>query len=430
MQPRSISAFEHQLIPVGEGRGPFAITSLEASRLALLSEARPGFCTLGYQSIRLAQYAGLVGMGDRILEILPKVEPEVGIPEEGRGIFLRLLRLSRTLKIFTDEKVNQDLRRQSLLDVFIAAYFDAVSSLVRKGLLRRYQTQEDDLSLVRGRLLIGRQASVHAMRVDRLACRFDELTADNMWNRCLKAALHAVRPWISNIDLGRRWAELSATLDEVSLCPVTPEGLDALIFDRQAAHYESAIRWAKWILRTLSPNLRAGHNEAPGLLFDMNQLFESAVVTVLRRRAEAGASVQVSAQETGTYLATLNVPHGRPVFGLRPDIVIRQAGEVVAVGDTKWTCVKVDRDGYVMPDETHIYQLHAYTSAFPCEHFALIYPWHTGLRGSKPTAFALPNTGSRKPTVNIICVDVGSDDFNAPSTAAHSPFGRLFRSNS
>ncbi len=141
---------------------------------------------MGYQSVRLAQYAGLVGMGDRVLEVLPKIETGDGIPELGRGLFLRLLRLSRSLKMFTDANVVQDLRRQSLLDVFIAAYFDEVASLVRRGLLRRYRTAEDDLTLIRGRLLIDRQAVAHAMRVDRLACRFDEFTADNVWNQCLR----------------------------------------------------------------------------------------------------------------------------------------------------------------------------------------------------------------------------------------------------
>ena len=101
MLPKFISAFEHQQLPVGVGRGSAAITPQEGARLARLSESRPGFCTLGHQSVRLAQYAGLVGMGDRVLEILPKVEPEDGVPEVGRGIFLRLLRLSTGLKVFT-----------------------------------------------------------------------------------------------------------------------------------------------------------------------------------------------------------------------------------------------------------------------------------------------------------------------------------------
>lgn len=428
MLPRSISAFEHQLIPVGTGRGQAAIVPQEAARLALISESRPGFCTFGYQSVRLAQYAGLVSMGERILEILPKVDDADGIPEVGRGIFLRLLRLSGAVKIFSDENVHHDLRRQSLLDVFIAAYFDAVAALIRMGLLRRYRTLEDDLTLIRGRLQIERQAAVHGMRIDRLACRFDELTADNEWNRCLKAALHVVRPWISSIYLGRRWLELSAALDDVSLIPMTPTRLNELKFDRQAAHYKPAIQWAKWILSILSPNLRAGRNEAPGLIFDMNKLFESSMVAVLRRRAAVHGQLQVDAQDTGTYLTTLVGSSGKRVFGLRPDIVVREAGEVVAVGDTKWSRVGIGAGGYLLPKEEHIYQMHAYAAVYPCEHFTLIYPWHSGLQGAKPTTFSLPSIGSRKPVISVTCVDVGSDAFNVASKSVGSKLDELFLS--
>lgn len=425
VQPKSLTAFEHQAIPVGAEKGATAISAQEATRLALLSKSRPGFCTLGYQSLQLAQYAGLVGMGDRVLEILPKVENADGVPEVGRGIFLRLLGLSKTLKIFADDKVDHDLRRQSLLDVFIAAYFDAIASLVRTGLLRRYQSSEEDLTLIRGRLLIERQAAAHAMRVDRLACRFDDLTADNIWNQCLKAALHAVRPWISSIDLGRRWLELSATLDEVSLRAVTPATLDALMFDRQSTRYKPAIEWATWILRVVSPNLRVGQNAAPGLIFDMNQLFQSAIVTLLRRRAAAYTNLQVSAQDTGTYLTTLAGSDGLPAFGLRPDIVIRDAAEVLIVGDTKWSRVDVGPGGYLMPQEAHMYQMQAYAAVYPCERFSLIYPWHEGLRGSRPTAFTLPSIGGRKPVVGVTCVDVSSDAFNVTSKTSGSTLDKL-----
>jgi 5-methylcytosine-specific restriction enzyme subunit McrC len=422
---RSISAFEHQQLPVGLGRGPTAITAKESGRLAQLAEGRPGLCRLGYQSVRLAQYAGVVSLGDRVLEILPKVEDEDGVPEIGRGLFLRLLRRSGNVKFFTDGQVAQDLRKQSLLDVFIAAYFDSVSLIIRRGLLTSYQTLEDDLTLIRGRLLIGRQATTHAMRVDRLACRFDELTVDNHWNQGLKAALHAIKPWLSSHDLNRRWLELSAAFTDVSLCPVTPAQLDALVFDRQAMRYKSAINWAAWILRVLSPNLRAGNNEAPELIFDMNRLFESSIVSVLRERARSHPELRIHAQETGTFLTTMGGTASEKAFGLRPDIVVRNGDSVVAVGDTKWSRVRITAKGYLMPDESHIYQMQAYASVYPCEHFTLIYPWHKGLLGAKATSFALPAIGTRNPIISVTTVNVGTDAFQASSGTGDSAIACL-----
>lgn len=427
MQPATLTAFEHQALPVGLSKGGQALTTTECGRLAHLANRRPGFCSLGYQSVKLAQYAGLVGLGGRVLEILPKVEAANGISEVGRGIFLRLLRKSRDLKLFTEGLVQQDLRRQPLLEVFIAAFLDAGMSLVRGGLFRTYQSTEDDLPLIRGRLLIGRQVATHALRVDRLACRFDELTVDNIWNQVLKAALYAAKPWISNLTLRRRWLELSTAFLDVSLRPFNATDLDVLIFDRQAVRYKPAIQWAKWILRVLSPNLRAGSSEAPELLFDMNKLFESAVVTILQGKAATVPGLRICAQETGAFLATVGESGIEKAFRLRPDIVIRDAGQVVAVGDTKWARVGVGAGGYLKPDEAHIYQMQAYASVYACDHFTLIYPWHAGLEGSKPTTFALPKIEQRSPVVTITCIDVGSDGFETTYGSSDSVIDRLLR---
>lgn len=413
------------MLPVGQDRGAVAITSQEAARLGQIGQSRPGFCTFGHQSVRLAQYAGLVSLGERVLEILPKVDDQEGTVEIGRGIFLRLLHLSGNVKLFSSSQVGHDLRRQSLLEVFISAYFDELYTLVRTGLLKRYQTEEADLPLIRGRLLIGRQAAAHAMRVDRLACRFDELTADNVWNRSLKAALYATKPWISSIDLRRQWLGLAAVMDDVSLQRLTPADLEALDFDRQAVRYKAAIQWATWIVRLLSPNLRFGKNEAPGLVFDMNRLFESAVAVVLQQNAAARSDMRVSPQDTGRYVATVAGTSGIPAFGLRPDIVVRESGEVVAVADTKWARVGVTSSGYLEPDSAHVYQMQAYASVYPCEQFTLIYPWHSGLKRFKPTVFHLPPNGTRRPILSITCVDVGSDRLNSVSGSAETSIDRL-----
>ena len=185
-RPAFLTAYEHQTIAV-RADDPLALSPFEAQRLAVLGQQRPGFCTLGHRSVRLAQYAGLVNLDGRILEILPKVGDN-DPAEACRGTFLRLLRRAMDLPLSVQGAVGQDLRRQSLLDVFIAAYLQELFALVRHGLLRRYRTDEEDLGVIRGRLMISRQASVHAMRIDRLACRFDDLTIDNPWNQVLNAA--------------------------------------------------------------------------------------------------------------------------------------------------------------------------------------------------------------------------------------------------
>src|SRR3546814_239470 len=204
----------------------------EAARLLELGVSRPGVCTAGHRSVKLAQYAGLVNLDGRMLEVLPKVGDDAG-PAGSRGTFLRMLRLASDVPLFSRGNASHDVHRQALLGVFVSAFMDELVHLVRGGLLRRYQSRAGDLRVVRGRLQVGRQAAAHGMRPDLLACRFDELTADNAWNQVLCSALAAVRPWIDNIADGRRWLELAQAFDEVTPCRDALSLVRALTPDRQ-----------------------------------------------------------------------------------------------------------------------------------------------------------------------------------------------------
>jgi 5-methylcytosine-specific restriction enzyme subunit McrC len=292
-------------------------------------------------------------------------------------------------------------------------------------LLRQYQEEEEDLQVVRGRIVASRQFALHSNRPDRVACRFDDLTADNMWNRFIKAGLRKVRPWIASVELDRRWVELMVALDEVDDAEVDVRALDSLVFDRHAARYRMAIDWVRRILALLSPALRAGQNASPGLLFDMNLLFQTAVATVMQRRAGGSGRLQVHSQETGNYLATLTGTSRRRAFGLRPDVVLRRDGAVVAIGDAKWKRLEVGSSRYLMPAPADVYQVQAYATAFQCEQLALIYPWHSDLTASKETCFELPHVGALQPVVSVVCVDLHSDPFRALRGQGASEMGML-----
>lgn len=424
MRASVLTAFEHQTLKIGDDQGHGGELSLaEAQRLHSLAKVRPGLCTFGHRSVKLAQFTGLVNLGERILEVLPKTG-ELSDASASRGTLLRLLGLADELPLFADAGVGHDLQRQTLLDVFVRAFLGSVSNLVRAGLLRRYRTEEEDLGVVRGRLVLKRQATVLALRPDRLACRFDDLTVDNPWNQVLKAALAAVRPWTRSVPAHRLWLELVSAFDDVSTVRDAVALHAGLRVDRQARHYAAAFSWAGWILRLLSPSLRGGAREAPELLFDMNRLFEIAVAALLRRRA-AARGVQLSVQDTGLHLSPGEEMDGPGYFRLRPDIVLRAGASVLVVADTKWTLVERDCDGRIAPSDAHVYQLNAYAGVYPCDEVVLIYPWHRALEGAHPTIYRLPPTASREPMLHVVCVDVGDEAMPFRMVRADSQLGRF-----
>jgi len=407
-----VTAFEHGTLRVGEPTEA-SLTVTEAERLFAISASKPGFCAPGHRSVRFAQHAGLVNMGGRVLEVLPKAGEHLDVGRS-RGTFLRLLHLADGLPPFSQGVVGHSVQRQTLLGVFVSAYVDALMQLMRTGLLRRYRSDVDDLRVLRGRLLITRQAATHGMRPDVLACRYDELTIDNPWNQVLRAALHLSRPWLDGTAHQRRWLELGAAFDEVALRRDAVDLLQSLVPDRQVHYYATAMRWAALILKLLSPNIRAGRSEAPELLFDMNRLFEAAVARQLTRDC-AGRGQRVCVQDSELHLAHLDGVVEIPIFRLRPDLVVRDQAQVVAVADTKWTRIQVDGRGRLIPEESHVYQMNAYASVYPCSDFYLVYPWHEGLAGASNASFAMRGFRNTPARLHVVCVDVGDDGLPARS---------------
>jgi len=425
MLTRYITALEHEPLPVGHGPSEKTLSYEEAEQLAALNEVRQGFCERGYRSVKLSQYCGIVGLGNRVLEILPKIDERLP-PEECRGILLRLLRHSDTLPLFRNFPVGQHLTRAPLLEIFIASFFETVTQIVRGGLLHQYLESEEDLPVVRGRIVAARQFATNFNRPDRVACRFDDLTADNRWNRILKLGLHLVRPWVESAALYRNWTELWTIFDEVDHTLFDQRALQYLAFDRHAVRYRPAIEWVRWIVRVLSPSLRAGKDAAPALLFDTNALFESAVSAVLRRAA--GHEVESSVQETGRSLARL-IGTDRSEYRLRPDFVIRRPSGVTAVGDAKWKRLSVGRGGYLFPNEADLYQMHAYSTAYECQNVALIYPWHRALASSRETSFEIPTPCGGGARITVVCIDVSSDSFTLVRGAGAPEFGHLLHAS-
>lgn len=405
-----LTALEHQPLPITADGSGGSVTPAEAERLAQIGERRPGFCELGARHVKLAQYCGVVGLGERVLEVLPKVDDTATSTEDCRGVLLRLLSRTERFAHFRHEATGQHLRRMPLLEVFIATFFDSVARLARGGLLRHYQPQSDELQVVRGRIDLSRQFGVHANRPDQLTCHFDELTADNAWNRALKKAIRCTRGWIRRAELHRRWVELMGVLDEVDDTQLSAAALERLQFNRQAERYREAVDWARWILALLAPSLRAGSQQAPALLFDMNRLFEAAVTAEARRQSRGIHGMSVDSQDTSRCLGTL-VSHERvePAFQLRPDLVFRRGGAVLAIADAKWKPVFPDQHGRLRPGDADLYQMHAYASAFACNELQLIYPWHAGLTRAQPSEIRLPQVQGQAPVLRVNCIDVYDD---------------------
>ncbi|MFB6836065.1 McrC family protein [Streptomyces sp. NPDC056361] len=196
--------------------------------------------------------------------------------------------------------------------------------LLSHGVRRDYLAVEDDLRVVRGRLLPDRQLLRHHGRLDRLACRFEEHDADITDNRLCAAAL-AVAARTARAPAVRARARRAAGL--FAQHAPTPPGdvraaLSTLEYHRHNEHYRPAHLWAGLLLSGggVDDLFTSGPLASRTFLVDMNRLFE-AFATRLLERGATGSGLRVDSQVRQSkvlYDERTCRSHG----SVRPDVLI------------------------------------------------------------------------------------------------------------
>lgn len=361
-----------------------------ADRLAALAGRSPfagaggsGVLEHGRHSLRARGVVGILAAGNCSLEILPKIDvtAEENIETQNAAIRKRLIHMLAVvlhLKIDLGSVTELAWQRETLLEILIRIFCDKLTEAVRKGMPRRYVDKEDDLSALRGRLHVTRQFTRHAVNPSRLACRFDVLSEDTTLNRIMKAAvLYLFR--MSRSSGNQQWLrELAFVYADIA--DISPSALrwDDVVIDRTNRQWRELLSMARLFIEGRYQTTTGGAGQGTALLFEMNTLFEEYVGRLISR-ALAGTDMTVSLQGGRLFcLSSEKTEHG--LFQTKPDILIRRAGTVVHVIDTKWKRIssRID-DPKQGVSQSDVYQMMAYAQLYQAPRLTLLYPHHPGL---------------------------------------------------
>jgi 5-methylcytosine-specific restriction enzyme subunit McrC len=339
-----------------------------------------------YSEIWAQQVVGVIAAPGCSLEILPKIDSAA---EEGdetiRTRLISMLDVALGLKLGDGQALAMARQKETLLDILIRLFADRLLAEARRGLPRAYMAQEEDLPALRGRLDVIRQFTHHAVRPDRLACRFDSLMPDTPLLRVMKACVLMLRRHARALETQRRLDDLRLLLAEVSDVPANALPWTQVRIDRTNRRWETLFGLAKLFLKREWQ--RTNHDAKAGqgitLLFAMNDLFE-AYVAALARRALMGSDLTVHSQGGLRYCLMEEGEGGRERFQTAPDILIKRNGQTLMVIDTKWKMIgRNPEDKKRGVSQSDVYQMMAYARLYRCRDVMLLYPHHAGL-GAEP----------------------------------------------
>ncbi|PIQ51955.1 MAG: restriction endonuclease [Comamonadaceae bacterium CG12_big_fil_rev_8_21_14_0_65_59_15] len=381
---RTVTVLEHEVIPiVEEGCAPDGdtrawLSEVEAQALLRLNDLRRGFCQRLSGGVKLAQYCGIVRLATCVLEVLPKVGMDDARTadelEHSRGALLAMLHSAHQVIVTKVGAVPQQSVRAPLLDIFIEAFLLCALDQARRGMLSRYVSHADDLPVVKGRFHAHGHIRSNLARPHLLHCEYDEFTSDNPYNHAIRATLDACGTWVRRATTKRLWFETHARYASVSPVRMSTVDVARLPRDRTTRRYETVLTWCEWLLAMNSPALSAGVTQTPGLLFDMNKLFEAYVSGL--EEAKTGDTYIVHRQGPVKALASQG---DAPAFLLKPDITIWNAapdGSALSISrvlDAKWKRLDPQGSNWGV-DQSDVYQLLAYAIRYRCRKLELIYP--------------------------------------------------------
>ena len=381
--------------------GENGLTEREAKRLQAAGETASSRLRLPKtdvlagtsRGLKAGQVVGILSIPGRAVEILPKIDSEDG---DVRSALIHMLSVARGLRIADGELAALDTQRRDFLELLAHLFSDRLRAAVRRGLPRRYAEREEDLGMLRGRLDVERQFTHLAVRPDRLACRFDELSEDTPLNRVLKVVVARLARVARSAENARALAELAARFESVgdSRFPLR----EPVRLDRTNTAFHDLHRRARLFLAGEWQSTAGGRAPGFALLFPMNELFEKFIGRSLQRALPG----RVALQHGGRH--ALFDASGNGLFALRPDAVIDAPARTIIV-DTKWKLLKPHKDDLGI-SSSDIYQMLAYARAYGAVRTILLYPWsrEVGTRDGILRRWKAADSNFR---LDIATVDVG-----------------------
>ena len=230
------------------------------------------------RGVRAGDIVGGLATGERMLEILPKIEGEAS---SVRQALVDMIAEVEGFNADVGDAASMHVQSQNLLDCLVQVHGRQMLAAVRRGIPRRYAQFRDDLPVLRGRLDIARQFTRFAYRIDHVACAYDELSVDTPLNRVLKASVRKMTRFVRTYESQRLLTELAGHFENVadSLAPLHEQ----VQIDRTNETFRDLYRRARLLLEGEFQSTTSGGKEGYALLFPMGKLFEKFVGCMLKR---------------------------------------------------------------------------------------------------------------------------------------------------
>lgn len=170
-------------------------------------------------------------------------------------------------------------------DIFAAILAKGVAQQLKQGLYREYIIKHENIPAVRGKLDMSETIRNKIQHKQKIACEFDELSEDNLYNQILKTTMHYL---IKNNEVDRdRKASLNKLLpffDGVSLVDPPQIVWKHLLYQRSNKNYEMLLNICYFLLDGMLQTTESGDYRMAAFSDEhMARLYEKFILEYYRQ---------------------------------------------------------------------------------------------------------------------------------------------------
>lgn len=301
------------------------------------------------------------------IEILPKIAVR---PDENERAVLRqlLLKLLSHIRdypyLLAGEAQLSSQKDYPILEVFIRSYIQELESICTNGLKSEYERVDENLNVLKGKLLIKDNIRANRLKLTKFYCRYQRYTPNSPVNRIIKATLEKLLSSSRSFQNRDKLYRLLDVFTQVETCKNIQTDLQkALNLDRTYNEYQKIMMWSRLFLNNSSVTSTQGNVVNTSIVFPMEKVFEDYIAFLFKKFSK---DYIIRAQDRSIFLVT---HRNRGKFRLRPDLVVENDDTPVLIVDTKWKLLNAfqERENYGI-SQSDMYQLYAYGKKYELEH--------------------------------------------------------------
>ena len=177
-----------------------------------------------------------------------------------KNVYNMLVYAFEILKSKEYERLNQE-DCEDIYDLLSSLLLCGTQTLIKRGFLKNYVSQTDELSVIRGRIDIGNSVRRLSFHNAKAVCNFDEFSSNIYFNQVLKTTFLYLNSKPLKKNIKRDISKVLMYFNEIDNVNISSIKWDCFVFNRNNVHYNTLLYFCKLICEEAIANHNKGKKD-------------------------------------------------------------------------------------------------------------------------------------------------------------------------